>query len=38
VTTLGTKRSGFEYPDVGEYRHLPMSGPVTEANLRLRQQ
>jgi DNA-binding transcriptional LysR family regulator len=28
VTTLGTKSMGFEYPDGGEYRDLPMSGPV----------
>jgi DNA-binding transcriptional LysR family regulator len=29
VTTLGTKSLGFEYPDAGKYRCLPMSGPVT---------
>lgn len=28
VTTLGTKSMGFEYPDAGGYRYLPMSGPV----------
>jgi DNA-binding transcriptional LysR family regulator len=28
VTTLGTKSPGFEYPDAGAYRYLPMSGPV----------
>jgi DNA-binding transcriptional LysR family regulator len=28
VTTLGTKSMGFEYPDGGGYRYLPMSGPV----------
>lgn len=28
VTTLGTKSMGFEYPDGGEYRCLPMSGPI----------
>ncbi len=28
VTTLGTKSVGFEYPDAGGYRYLPMSGPV----------
>jgi DNA-binding transcriptional LysR family regulator len=28
VTTLGTKSVGFEYPDDGGYRYLPMSGPV----------
>jgi DNA-binding transcriptional LysR family regulator len=28
VTTLGTKSMGFEYPDAGRYRYLPMSGPV----------
>jgi DNA-binding transcriptional LysR family regulator len=28
VTTLGTKSMGFEYPDGGQYRYLPMSGPI----------
>jgi DNA-binding transcriptional LysR family regulator len=28
VTTLGAKSMGFEYPDAGGYRYLPMSGPV----------
>jgi DNA-binding transcriptional LysR family regulator len=28
VTTLGTRSLGFEYPDAGGYRYLPMSGPV----------
>ena len=28
VTTLGSKGLGFEYPDAGGYRCLPMSGPV----------
>lgn len=28
VTTLGMKSMGFEYPDAGGYRYLPMSGPV----------
>jgi DNA-binding transcriptional LysR family regulator len=28
VTTLGTKSMGFEYPEAGGYRYLPMSGPV----------
>jgi DNA-binding transcriptional LysR family regulator len=28
VTTLGTKSMGFEYPDGGRYRYLPMSGPI----------
>src|SRR5579863_3827886 len=28
VTTLGAKSMGFEYPDAGGYRCLPMSGPV----------
>jgi DNA-binding transcriptional LysR family regulator len=28
VTTFGTKSLGFEYPDSGEYRYLPMSGPL----------
>lgn len=28
VNTFGTTSLGFEYPDAGEYRHLPMSGPV----------
>jgi DNA-binding transcriptional LysR family regulator len=28
VTTLGTKSMGFEYPDAGGYRYLPMAGPV----------
>jgi DNA-binding transcriptional LysR family regulator len=28
VTMLGTKSMGFEYPDAGEYRYLPMSGPI----------
>jgi DNA-binding transcriptional LysR family regulator len=23
---------GFEYPDAGEYRHLPMAGPVVVNN------
>jgi DNA-binding transcriptional LysR family regulator len=28
VTTLGTKSTGFEYPEASGYRYLPMSGPV----------
>ena len=28
VTTLGTKSMGFEYPEAGEYRYLPMSGAI----------
>jgi DNA-binding transcriptional LysR family regulator len=32
VTTLGTKSPGFEYPDGGHYRYLPMSGPVVVNN------
>ena len=28
VTTLGTRSMGFEYPDAGGYRFLPMSGPI----------
>lgn len=32
VTTLGTKSMGFEYPDAGHYRYLPMSGPVVVNN------
>jgi DNA-binding transcriptional LysR family regulator len=32
VTRFGAKNSGFEYPDGGEYRNLPMSGPVVVNN------
>jgi DNA-binding transcriptional LysR family regulator len=32
VSTLGTKSAGFEYPDSGEYRYLPVSGPVVVNN------
>ena len=32
VTTLGTKSQGFEYPEAGEYRYLPMAGPVVVNN------
>jgi DNA-binding transcriptional LysR family regulator len=28
VTRFGTRSSGFEYPDAGQYRNRPMSGPV----------
>src|SRR5215469_4341689 len=32
VTTLGNKSAGFEYPEAGEYRYVPMSGPVVVNN------
>lgn len=32
VTTLGTRSMGFEYPDAGGYRYLPMAGPVVVNN------
>lgn len=32
VNTLGGKSPGFEYPGSGEYRTLPMSGPVVVNN------
>ena len=32
VTTLGAKSLGFEYPEAGKYRFLPMSGPVVVNN------
>jgi DNA-binding transcriptional LysR family regulator len=32
VSTLGGKSEGFEYPGSGEYRTLPMSGPVVVNN------
>ncbi len=32
VSTLGRKSEGFEYPASGEYRTLPMSGPVVVNN------
>lgn len=32
VSTLGGKSPGFEYPESGEYRTLPMSGPVVVNN------
>lgn len=32
VTTLGTKSAGFEYPERGEYRYLPMTGSVVVNN------
>jgi DNA-binding transcriptional LysR family regulator len=32
ASTFGGKREGFEYPELGEYRTLPMSGPVVVNN------
>jgi len=32
VSRLGSKSEGFEYPESGEYRTLPMSGPVVVNN------
>jgi len=32
MSTLGSKRTGFEYPESGEYRTLPMSGSVVVNN------
>ena len=32
VTRLGAKSEGFEYPDSGKYRTLPMPGPVVVNN------
>jgi len=32
VTTLGGRSGGFEHPDSGVYRTLPMSGPVVVNN------
>ncbi|MGH8141844.1 MAG: hypothetical protein ACREU2_04910 [Steroidobacteraceae bacterium] len=32
VTTFGTRSMGFEYPDWGQYRYLPMSGSVVVNN------
>jgi DNA-binding transcriptional LysR family regulator len=32
VNTLGGKSEGFEYPTSGEYRTLPISGPVVVNN------
>lgn len=32
VSTLGAKSEGFEYPESGGYRSLPMSGPVVVNN------
>ena len=32
VSTLGGKSEGFEYPESGKYRTLPMSGPVVVNN------
>jgi DNA-binding transcriptional LysR family regulator len=32
VVTFGKKSPGFEYPEDGEYRYLPMSGPVVVNN------
>jgi len=32
VSTLGGRSTGFEYPESGQYRTLPMSGPVIVNN------
>lgn len=32
VATFGTRNMGFEYPDTGSYRYLPMAGPVVVNN------